>query len=92
MSDPNIVEIEPIQAPHRVVRRDRSMEQLKKADLSTIMGSDALILATAVGKVVLEGLAWNEKRKMQRLVLYISGVTVSLLGLICLLMPFITKG
>lgn len=84
-----LVELEPVQSRNRFATHDRSMQQLKRAEISNLMGSETLILATAVGRVVLEGLAWQEKRKLQKLLLYIAGVTVILIGLACLAVQFV---
>jgi hypothetical protein len=84
-----LVELEPVQPRHRFGRRDRSLEQLKKAEIASLMSTESLILATAMGKVVLEGLEWREKRKMQKFLLYIAGGLVILIGLASLAMQFL---
>ena len=80
MNDDTIVEIEP-SIHHRSGVRNRSNSRLKKAELSDIVAAETMILATAVGQVVLSGLEMKERRKMRRILLLIVGGLVLLTGL-----------
>ena len=84
-----LVDLEPVQSPRRIGRRDRSPDQLKRAELSDIAASETLVLATAMAQAVLSGLDMREKRKVQKLLLFIAGGLVVLSGIASLVMQFL---
>ena len=88
MSKPAFVEIEPHQ--RRSSGRELSDNQLRKADLSAIMASETLVLATAVGQVILSGLERRERQKERRFLLLIACGIAGLIGLARLAMQLIT--
>jgi hypothetical protein len=89
MGEQTLVELEPVQSQRRIGRRDRSSEQLRKAELTDIAASETLVLATAMAQAVLTGLDMREKRKIQKLLLYIAGGLVILIGLTSWAMQFL---
>ena len=80
MSDNTVVEIEP-----RIRRRNKShrpKSPLEKAEIKDIAASETLILATAMGEVVLRGFEMKERRKLHRYLLLIAGGLAVLIGLV----------
>lgn len=80
MNEQNVVELEPM-LQSRLVARDRSDNQFKKADLKEIMGSETLVLATAVAQAVLNGMERNDRRKERRLLLLLVCALATLIGI-----------
>jgi len=88
MSKQSLVELEP--HPRRsIIDRDLSDTQLRKAELSSIMASETLVLATALGQVILSGLERRERQKERRLLLIIACGLATLIGLTRLAMQLI---
>ena len=79
MSDPTIVDFE--SRVHRRNRSNRAKTRLQKAELKDIAASETLILATAMGEVVLRGFEMKERRKLHRILLLIAGGLAVLIGL-----------
>jgi hypothetical protein len=80
MSDKTVVEFGP-----RIRRRSRHngpKTPLQKAELKDIAASETLILATAMGEVVLRGFEMKERRKLHRYLLLIAGGLAVLIGLV----------
>ncbi len=80
MSDNTVVEFAP--RIRRRSRRNRPQTPLRKAGLKDIAASETLILATAMGEVVLRGFEMKERRKLHRYLLLIAGGLAVLIGLV----------
>jgi len=78
MSEQTVVDLEPA-LQRRAVSRGVSETQLKKAELRDIMASEALILATATGEVIVRALERRERMKERRF------LTIMLIGLAALI-------
>jgi hypothetical protein len=89
MNNHNLVEIEPVEPRRQFSGRVRSNGQLRKADIQDIAASETLVLATAMAQAVLTGLDMREKRKMQKLLLYIAGGFAILTGIASLVMQIV---
>jgi hypothetical protein len=80
MSDTTIVEFGP-----RIRRRSKgngTKPPLEKTGIKDIAASETLILATAIGEVVLRGFEMKERRKLHRSLLLIAGGLAVLIGLV----------
>jgi hypothetical protein len=78
MSEQTVVDIEPA-FQRRAINRGVSETQLKKAELRDIMASEALILATATGEVIVRALERRERMKERRF------LTIVLIGIAALI-------
>jgi hypothetical protein len=81
MNEQAVVDLEP-QLQRRSAARVPSENQLKKADLSTIMGSEMLVLATAISTSIVKALEMKERRRLHRRLLLIACGLAGLLGLV----------
>lgn len=76
-----VVELEPM-LHTRSGARGRSETQLKKADLNDIMGSETLVLATAVAQAILAGMEHKDRRRERRILVCIACGLAFLVGMI----------
>ena len=90
MSELTVVDSEPA-LQRRAFSRGGSETQLKKAELRDIMASEALILATATGEVIVRALERREKAKLRRLVCRTACGIAALLGLLRYAVQLITS-
>lgn len=89
MNDSTVVEIEPNQLQRRNARI--RAEQLQKADLSAIAGDEMLVLAASIGNSVIRGLELKERKRVRRILLFIAGGAVTLVGVVGLAMQFLMR-
>jgi hypothetical protein len=80
MSEQTVVDIEP-GLQRRAVNRGASDTRLKKAELRDIMASEALILATATGEVIVRALERRERMKERRFLTFMLIGIAALIGI-----------
>ena len=80
MSEQTVVDIEPA-LQRRSFNRGASDSQLKKAELRDIMASEALILATATGEVIVRALERRERMKERRFLTFMLIGIAALIGI-----------
>jgi hypothetical protein len=85
MSKQSLIELE----PHQRRSFERECAHLQKTELSAIMASETLVLATALGQVVLSGLERRERQKERRLLLLIACGIAALIGVVRLAIKFV---
>jgi hypothetical protein len=83
MTEEKLVELE---RPQRRSVARGVPDTLKRADLTDIMASETLVLATAIAQAILNGLEMKERRKERRLLLIIACGLAGLIGLVRLVM------
>jgi hypothetical protein len=88
MSEQTLVDREPA-LQRRSISRHAADTQLHKAELRDIMASEALILATATGEVIVRALERRERMKERRFFFIIMIGIAGLVGLVRLMMQLV---
>lgn len=87
MSEQTVVDIEPALQLRSISRNADA--QLRKAELRDVMASETLILATAVGEVIVQLLVRRERMKERRFLLIIMIGIAALVGVVRFMMRLV---